>query len=170
MAEQQFVLTDYADNQRRIAPVTGETVAAQVAKLRPGEQFRIEPEPPIPAGEGLALAAVNCARDPRDSGILLVAMLRAPEREEFAKGYVLSFSSGRWDEEGQKVPLTSAEKALAVLTRMVETGELPDFDRGWQPVKLSAATPEETRRMHAKEAQASSLGDNKGGKGGKKSW
>lgn len=168
--EQQFTITDYADDQRRIAPVTVETVAAQLAKLQPAQQFRIEPEPPLPAKDGLELFAMNCLRDPEDSGILLVAMLRAPGGEEPTAGYVLSFSSHLDTEENSKVSLTSAERALRVMTRMVETGEAPDFNRGWQPVRLGAATPEETRRMKAKEQQRANLGSNKGGSGGKKSW
>ena len=168
MQEQQFVLIDYADGQRRIAPVDRGVVENQLAKLQPGQQFRIEPEPPIPAGEGLELMAVNCVRDPEDGGMMLVALLRAPGGSDPTSGYVQSISSAKGAEGNQKAPLTSAEKALQVISQMVETGEVPDFSRGWQPVQLSIATPEETRRMKAKERQTAALRDNKGGK--KRNW
>lgn len=61
MQEQQFVLIDYADGQRRIAPVDRGVVENQLAKLQPGQQFRIEPEPPIPAEEGLELMEIGRA-------------------------------------------------------------------------------------------------------------
>lgn len=168
MQEQQFVLIDYADGQRRIAPVDRGVVENQLAKLQPGQQFRIEPEPPIPAGEGLELMAVNCVRDPEDGGMMLVALLRAPGGSDPTSGYVQSISSAKGAEGNQKAPLTSAEKALQVISQMVETGEVPDFSRGWQPVQLSIATPEETRRMKSKERQTAALRDNKGGK--KRNW
>lgn len=139
-----------------------------MGKLQPCQQFRIEPEPPIPAGEGLELMAVNCVRDPEDGGMMLVALLRAPGGSDPTSGYVQSISSAKGAEGNQKAPLTSAEKALQVITQMVETGEVPDFSRGWQPVQLSIATPEETRRMKSKERQTAALRDNKGGK--KRNW
>lgn len=163
-----FVLTDYAAGET--VTVTGSTqVARRLEKLKPGEQFRLEPAPPIPVEDSL-LTAVNCVRDPENSGILLVAILRAPDSEEPTRGYLLSSSCVVDTEENGKMPLTSAERALEAMTRMVETHRAPDFSRGWQPVRLGAATPEETRRMKAKERQRADLGPNKGGKGGKKSW
>lgn len=164
--ERQFILTDYMDDQRRISPVTAEVLAAHLEKLTPGQQFRIEPEPPIPAEDGLELMAVNCVRTPQDDGMMLVALLRNPGSENATAGYVLTASGPKWaDEDGNtKAPLTSRERAEEVLTRMLETGELPDFSRGWQPVQVSAATPEETRRMKAKEEQAANMGINKSGK------
>lgn len=164
MEGQQFVLTDYADGQRRITPVTGETVTAQLEKLLPGQQFRIEPELPVPAEDGLELIAVNCVRAPESSGLMLVAMLREPGGEAPTAGYIQTLSSQKWAERNQGAPLTSAERARQVLLALVETGEAPDFGRGWQPVQLSAATPEQTRRMKAKEGQGKMLGDNKGKK------
>ena len=52
------------------------------------------------------------------------------------------------------------------MVQLVETRRAPDFSRGWQPVQLSAANPEETRRMQAKEQQRAASGPNKG----KKNW
>ena len=168
MEGQGFVITDYAAGEARLSPVTVAMVEEQVGKLQPCQQFRIEPEPPIPAGEGLELMAVNCVRDPEDGGMMLVALLRAPGGSDPTSGYVQSISSAKGAEGNQKAPLTSAEKALQVISQMVETGEVPDFSRGWQPVQLSMATPEETRRMKSKERQTAALRDNKGGK--KRNW
>ena len=75
MEGQGFVITDYAAGEARLSPVTVAMVEEQVGKLQPSQQFRIEPEPPIPAGEGLELMAVNCVRDPEDGGMMLVALL-----------------------------------------------------------------------------------------------
>ncbi len=164
MQEQQFVLIDYADGQRRIAPVDRGVVENQLAKLQPGQQFRMERGPPLPAEEGLELMAINCVREPQSSGLMLVVMLQAPGEDHPTAGYVQTLSSPKWGEGNHKAPLTTAEKALEMLLTLVERGELPDFKGGWQPVRLSAATPEETRRMKAKENQGRTLGGNKGGK------
>ena len=163
-----FVLTDYAAGQT-VTVTDGAEAARRIGALKAGEQFRLEPVPPIPVEDSL-LVAVNCVRTPEDSGILLVAILRDPGGGDPTKGYLLSFSSVIDTEENCKVPLTTAQRAAEVVTRMVETHRAPDFDRGWQPVRLDAATPEETRRMKAKEQQRANLGSNKGGSGGKKSW
>lgn len=159
-----FILTCYAAD-KTVVINDGTAVTQQMEKLRAGEQFRLEPVPPIPA-EGLLLAAVNCVNDPEGDGILLVAMLREPDREEFTRGYLLSTSYAVDTEENGKLPLTSADRALAVMVQLVETRRAPDFSRGWQLVRLSAANPEETRRMQAKEQQRAAPGPNKG----KKNW
>ncbi len=159
-----FILTDYAAG-KTVVVNDGAAVTQQMEKLQAGEQFRLEPVPPIPA-EGLLLAAVNCVNNPEGDGILLVAMLRDPDGEEFTRGYLLSTSYAVDTEENGKLPLTSTDRALAVMTQLVETHRAPDFSRGWQPVRLSAANPEETRRMQAKEQQRAAPAPNKG----KKNW
>lgn len=163
MEQQNFVLTDYATSQVT-TPVDREMVLEQMERLSPGQQFRLEPAPPIPAGDGLELMAVNCVRSPEDDGMMLVAMLRAPGAQLATAGYVLTASlPPKWDSQsnGGKVPLTSRDRAAQALAELVETGRLPDFSRGWQPVRVGAATPEETRRMQAKEAQRVQNGANK---------
>ena len=157
-----FILTDYAAD-KTVVINDGATVTQQMENLQAGEQFRLEPMPPIPV-EGLLLAAVNCVN--KGDGILLVAMLRDPDGEEFTRGYLFSTSYAVDTSENGKLPLTSADRALAVMTQLVETHRAPDFSRGWQPVRLSAANPEETRRMQAKEQQRAAPGPNKG----KKNW
>ena len=92
--------------------------------------------------------------------------LRDPDGEEFTRGYLLSTSYAVDTEENGKLPLTSTDRALAAMVQLVETRRAPDFSRGWQPVRLSAANPEETRRMQAKEQQRAASGPNKG----KKNW
>ena len=159
-----FILTDYAAG-KTVVVNDGAAVTQQMEKLQAGEQFRLEPVPPIPA-EGLLLAAVNCVNNPEGDGILLVAMLRDPDGEEFTRGYLLSTSYAIDTEENGKLPLTSTDRALAAMVQLVETRRAPDFSRGWQPVQLSAANPEETRRLQAKEQQLAASGPNKG----KKNW
>ena len=159
-----FILTDYAAG-KTVVVNDGAAVTQQMEKLQAGEQFRLEPVPPIPA-EGLLLAAVNCVNNPEGDGILLVAILRDPDGEEFTRGYLLSTSYAVDTEENGKLPLTSTDHALAAMVQLVETRRAPDFSRGWQPVQLSAANPEETRRMQAKEQQRAASGPNKG----KKIW
>ena len=159
-----FILTDYAAG-KTVVVNDGAAVTQQMEKLQAGEQFRLEPVPPIPA-EGLLLAAVNCVNNPEGDGILLVAMLRDPDGEEFTRGYLLSTSYAVDTEENGKLPLTSTDRALAAMVQLEETRRAPDFSRGWQPVRLSAANPEETRRMQAKEQQRAASGPNKG----KKNW
>ena len=161
-----FILTDYAAG-KTVVVNDGAAVTQQMEKLQAGEQFRLEPVPPIPA-EGLLLAAVNCVNNPEGDGILLVAILRDPDGEEFTRGYLLSTSYAVDTEENGKLPLTSTDRALAAMVQLVETRRAPDFSRGWQPVQLSIATPEETRRMKSKERQTAALRDNKGGK--KRNW
>ena len=67
-----FILTDYAAG-KTVVVNDGAAVTQQMEKLQAGEQFRLEPVPPIPA-EGLLLAAVNCVNNPEGDGILLVAI------------------------------------------------------------------------------------------------
>ena len=141
-----FILTDYAAG-KTVVVNDGAAVTQQMEKLQAGEQFRLEPVPPIPA-EGLLLAAVNCVNNPEGDGILLVAMLRDPDGEEFTRGYLLSTSYAVDTEENGKLPLTSTDRALAAMVQLVETN------------------PEETRRMQAKEQQRAASGPNKG----KKNW
>ena len=123
-----FILTDYAAG-KTVVVNDGAAVTQQMEKLQAGEQFRLEPVPPIPA-EGLLLAAVNCVNNPEGDGILLVAMLRDPDGEEFTRGYLLSTSYAIDTEENGKLPLTSTDRALAAMVQLVETRRAPDFSRG----------------------------------------
>lgn len=144
---QTFILTDYAAD-RTITPVERETVEQQVKKLSPGQQFRLEPLPPIPV-EDRGLVAVNCVRN-EDGKLMLIALMKIPGKEGMS-GYG-SFGVGE-------------DTALEVLTRLIESGRAPDFRQNrWSPIQVGQMSREEAQRMRSKEAQGQKLGINKRGK------
>lgn len=146
--EQQFVLTDYQEPDKRVTPVTREVLETQVNKLGPGQQFRLEA--PI-ALEGKELFALNCVCAAEDN-YSLIFMLKAPEEGGTMGGYIAQ--------------RRTRSKALEILTAFVLEDTAPDFRGGeWFPIRVGKATQEETRRMKAKEKlEAEGFGANKAGK------
>ena len=129
-AGQGFVLTDYPSG-RRTSQVSREGLVQRLEQLEPGQQFKLELTPPIPAGfkEVSAtiteeLVSLNCVRE--GSGALwLVAQLQTSGNgsNKLPRGFAMAGA--------QK------EEVLAVLTALVEKGQVPDlFGPGWQAVQL----------------------------------
>lgn len=162
---QGFVLTDYTTKEivspvgretmtrhmeklTTVSPVDREIVAQHLEKLATGQQFRLEPLPPIPV-EGKRLAAVNCVKNEGER-FMLIALLKNLDSEG-GTGY------GRFN--------LSGSTALDILTRLVEDHQIPDFHKGgWEPVQVGWMDQAQSRRVHSKEAQVEELGGNKRGK------
>ena len=127
---QGFILTDYPSG-RRTSQVDREGLARRLEQLEPGQQFKLEPTPPIPAGMKQIsptiteeLVSLNCVRE--GSGKLwLVARLQTSGNgaDPLPRGFAMVGPE--------------PEQALAVLISLVEKGEVPDlFGPGWQAVQL----------------------------------
>jgi len=162
---QGFVLTDYTAKETvspvgretltrhmekldSVAQVDRETVTRHLDKLATGQQFRLEPLPPVPV-EGKLLSAVNCVKTEGER-FMLIALLKNPDSEG-GTGY------GRFN--------LSRDAALGILARLVEDHRIPDFQKdGWEPVQVGWMDQAQSRRIHSKEDQAQRLGGNKNGK------
>lgn len=127
---QGFILTDFPSG-RRTSQVDREAVARRLETLERGQQFKLEPTPPIPAGMKQispavteVLSAVSCVLD--EGGVLrLVAQLK---------------TTGNGDNElprGFSMVNPSREDILEVLAALVEQGAAPDvLGPGWQAAQL----------------------------------
>lgn len=144
--EEQFTLTDYLDDQRRITPVTRVVLEEQLDKLGPGDQFRLEA--PITVADR-ELFALNCMRV--EQRYDLIFLLKKPEGGSQVEGYI---ASGR-----------TRERCLELLSALVLEGKAPNFRESyWYPVEAVASTSEEAERMRSKERLEARLGGNKSGK------
>jgi len=141
-------LTRHMEKLATVAQVDRETVVRHLDKLATGQQFRLEPLPPV-LMEGKLLAAVNCVKN-EEERFMLIALLKNPDSEG-GIGY------GRFN--------LNRDTALDILTRLVEDHRIPDFHKdGWEPVQVGWMDQAQSRRVHSKEDQAQKLGGNKRGK------
>lgn len=127
---QGFILTDFPD-RRRTSQVSREAIAQRLEQLERGQQFKLEPTPPIPAGmkqisqtAAEALSAINCVLD--DAGALwLVAQLKT------------AGNGGNEQSRGFSLVNPTRNGVLEILTALVEQGTVPDvFGPGWQATQL----------------------------------
>lgn len=138
---QGFILTDFP-SERRTSQVSRESLAQRLEQLERGQQFKLEPTPPIPAGIKQAsptaaeeLVAVNCVLDAGGT-LWLTARLR---------------TGGNGPTRGFAMVDPSREEALEILARLVEQGTVPDvLGPGWQAIQVrEGGQPRQDTRQSA---------------------